>query len=320
MANRIKRSEIAEEDLFKSIRDSAKKTIETLNGMNKALKKTASTIKSDLKGTTLGNSEQINKVTKAIQQANKVKSEGVKIAKAKQQAEQSLAKSESELLRIERERIKNEREQLRTSIMLKKEKERELKVKARLVKANRQENSEYKKLVKNTRDLKNQSKELAAQLLRLEQNGKRNSKEFLKLSQNYKKVTNAARQGDQALKKIDGTVGDNFRNVGNYSGALNTLKSGLMQLGLAVGGFQVLRGAFSTVVDFDQATADLAAISGKTKGELKGLNDQAKELGATTQFTATQITEMQIELAKLGFTQQQISASTQAVSDRKSVV
>ena len=315
MANRIKRSEIAEEDLFKSIRDSAKKTIETLNSMNKSLKKTASTIKSDLKGASFGNSEQINKVTKAIQQANKVKSEGVKIAKAKQQAEQSLAKSEAELLRIERERIKNEREQLRTSIMLKKEKERELKIKARLIKANKQENSEYKKLVKNTRDLKNQSKELASQLLKLEQNGKRNSKEFLKLSQNYKQVTNAARKGDQALKKIDSTVGDNFRNVGNYSGALNTLKSGLMQMGVAMGGFQLLRGAFSTIGDFDQATADLAAISGKTKEELKGLNDQAKELGATTQFTATQITQMQIELAKLGFTQEQISASTQGVSN-----
>ena len=315
MANRIKRSDIAEEDLFKSIRESAKKTIKTLTDMEKSLKKTAATIKKDLKGSGMGNSSEINKMTQAIQKANKAKQESVKIAKSKQQAQQNLKTSEAELLRIERERIKNEREQIRTGILLKKEKERELKIKNRLAKANKRENTEYGKLVKNTRNLKNQSKELAAQLLRLEQNGKRNTKEFLKLSQSYKQTTNAARQGDAALKKIDSTVGDNFRNVGNYSGALNTLKSGLMQLGLAVGGFQVLRGAFSTVVDFDQATADLAAISGKTKKELEGLNDQAKELGATTQFTATQITQMQIELAKLGFTQEQISASTEGVSN-----
>jgi len=314
MANKIKRSEIAEEDLFKSIRDSAKKTIQTLDNMNKSLKKTASTIKSDLKGTTFGNSEQINKVNSALKEANKIKNESVKISKAKQQAEQNLAKSESELLRIERERIKNEREQLKTSIMLKKEKERELKVKERLVKANKRENSEYGKLVKNTRILKNQSKELAAQLLKLEQNGKKNSAEWIKLSRSYKEATNAARQGDQALKKIDSTVGDNFRNVGNYSGALNTLKSGFMQLIGVAGGIQVLRNAFGTVMDLDQSIADLTAVSGKSKEDLVDLTNQAKELGGTSKFTASEITNMQIELAKLGFSSDQILQSTKGVS------
>ena len=314
MANRIKRSDVAEEDLFKSIRDSAKKTIETLDKMNTSLKKTATSIKGSLKGTSFGNAKDINDVTAAIRKANKVKEDSLKVNKAIVQQQNNLANAEKNLEQIKREKLKTEREAIKNAIQLKKEKEREAKVKARLIKANKQENTAYGKLVKNTRQLKNQSKELAAQLLKLEQNGKRNSAEFLKLSQNYRQVTNAAKQGDSALKKIDSTVGDNFRNVGNYSGALNTLKSGLMQLGVAVGGFQLLRGAFSTVADFDQSVADLAAISGKSKEELKGLNDQAKELGATTQFTATQITQMQIELAKLGFTQDQIQNSTKHVS------
>ena len=40
MAKQIKRSEIAEKDLYKEIRDSAKKTVTKINSLNKSLKKT----------------------------------------------------------------------------------------------------------------------------------------------------------------------------------------------------------------------------------------------------------------------------------------
>ena len=65
--------------------------------------------------------------------------------------------------------------------------------------------------------------------------------------------------------------------------------------------------------DFEQAAADVASVLGKTKEETLALQDAAKDLGSTTVFTATQVQELQKELAKLGFSEQQILASTEAI-------
>lgn len=40
---------------------------------------------------------------------------------------------------------------------------------------------------------------------------------------------------------------------------------------------------------------------------MKGLTDEARRLGATTSYPAAEVTSLQIELAKLGFSQQQIT-------------
>ena len=47
-SGQIKRSDIAESDLYKEIRDSAKKTLTELDKMNVGLKKTATTISKTL--------------------------------------------------------------------------------------------------------------------------------------------------------------------------------------------------------------------------------------------------------------------------------
>lgn len=67
--------------------------------------------------------------------------------------------------------------------------------------------------------------------------------------------------------------------------------------------------------EFEQANANLSAILGVSKDNMTALTEQAKRLGATTMFTASQVTQLQTELAKLGFTQSEIQSSTQAVLD-----
>lgn len=64
---------------------------------------------------------------------------------------------------------------------------------------------------------------------------------------------------------------------------------------------------------FEQSTANLASIIGKSVSDISALTTQAKQLGATTRYTAMQITELQTNLARLGFTQQEILNSTTAV-------
>jgi len=67
------------------------------------------------------------------------------------------------------------------------------------------------------------------------------------------------------------------------------------------------------VRDFEQANADLASVLGVTTEETEKLTNQQLQLGATTVFTAAEIAGLQKELAKLGFTQEEIIASTEAI-------
>ncbi len=65
--------------------------------------------------------------------------------------------------------------------------------------------------------------------------------------------------------------------------------------------------------DFAKALSALEAVSGRSSEELATLTQQAKDLGASTAFTAIQVVELQTELAKLGFTVQEIENSTPAI-------
>lgn len=78
---------------------------------------------------------------------------------------------------------------------------------------------------------------------------------------------------------------------------------GMTVLGLVVGSF---KNAFNLIVEFEKANSKLAAILGTTKNGIKELEAAARQLGATTSYSAAQVTSLQIELAKLGFGKEQI--------------
>ena len=304
-SGQIKRSDIAEADLYKEIRDSAKKTLTELDKMNVGLKKTATTISKTLNSSLKKSTEGINKMSKAVAQADATMKQSVQVDKAKAQATKAQIQAERELERLQQDKI-------RTSKMESQEKERLLKQQQRQKKLMDQETNAYKKLVKATRDQKNESKRLGAELLKLEQAGKKNTKEYRKLQMQYDKVTRSARAGDKQLKKLDKTVGDNFRNVGNYRSALGKLQGAFASLGIAMGGAMVIRNVFDTVKKFDQATANLASVLGVSREQMKGLTDDAMKYGSTTRFTAEEVANLQTEFAKLGFTQDEIKNVTEA--------
>lgn len=70
-----------------------------------------------------------------------------------------------------------------------------------------------------------------------------------------------------------------------------------------------------TNMEFEQSNANLAAVLGKTRGEITALTENAKQLGATTLFTANQITELQTVLARRGFSENQILEMTKGISN-----
>lgn len=68
----------------------------------------------------------------------------------------------------------------------------------------------------------------------------------------------------------------------------------------------VIRSAAKTISEFERANSTLASVLGTTKDGVSELSEAAKELGRTTEFSASNVTDLQISLARLGFTAEQI--------------
>lgn len=68
-----------------------------------------------------------------------------------------------------------------------------------------------------------------------------------------------------------------------------------------------------TNMEFAQQQKNLQTILGVTNDEMEAMTAHAKELGRTTEYTASQVTQLQIALAKLGFSADQIRAMSESV-------
>ena len=79
--------------------------------------------------------------------------------------------------------------------------------------------------------------------------------------------------------------------------------------------FMLVKNVVGIFKDFEQANADLAAVLGKTRGEISDLTEDAKKYGSVTKFTASEVSGLQKEFAKLGFTTKEIKNATKATLD-----
>jgi len=70
--------------------------------------------------------------------------------------------------------------------------------------------------------------------------------------------------------------------------------------------------AVNTFQGFELQMAKVRAVSGATGAEFEALSKNAKDLGASTIFSASQVAELQTEFAKLGFTASEITKVTEA--------
>ena len=122
-------------------------------------------------------------------------------------------------------------------------------------------------------------------------------------------------------KGLTGAFGAMKAGILSAIPALNAFKVALISTG--VGAIVVAVGALVGVMakaaragaDFGKGVSTLRAVTGKTADELERVTNQAKELGSTTAFTAKQVLGLQTELAKLGFSLQDIENSTPAILD-----
>lgn len=194
---------------------------------------------------------------------------------------------------------------------------------AKLKEQTREQNNLNKAAAKEAMNAKGSYNALSAEYTRLKI-------ELNKLTAEERKNTEAGRQMEkqaeavyQEMKRLQEATGKFQLNVGNYSsafgnlgGMLGSFKSGLggvtsvvskATLGITswaaagIAAVGVVKDDIATAREYEKAVSGLAAILGTTKDQITALTDQAQNLGATTIFTASEAAALQTELAKLGY-------------------
>mgnify|MGYP002520574897 CR=1 FL=1 len=129
-------------------------------------------------------------------------------------------------------------------------------------------------------------------------------------TENWKKLNAEVQKTKARLKELTS-------QAGQTKGALeklSSIKAGALAAFAAIAG--AIRGvakAFQKIVDFEQANANLSTIIGKNVKDIEALTYSAMELGRTTEYTASQVTLLQTELAKLGFKENSIMDMQESV-------
>jgi len=134
-------------------------------------------------------------------------------------------------------------------------------------------------------------------------------KEFASIQKQVDKNKTAIRNFDRQMSGSKTLVGEYGRGIVS---SFKSMAAGLIGFTALI---RVMRDLTKVTGEFDTATAKLASVTLSTREEISELTDQAERLGATTIFTAAQVTDLQISLAKLGFTAEEIQQSTAAVVD-----
>lgn len=137
-----------------------------------------------------------------------------------------------------------------------------------------------------------------------------NTEEYLQRTKEFKQVEGRIRSLEKAYK-------DTGAAQQGWLQRLNGVSSGLLLItkwaGMAINAVRRFADAYKTISNFEQANANLASILGATSDQMEVLEKAAIQLGSSTRYSASQVTGLQTELAKLGFTVKEITDMSPAV-------
>lgn len=125
-----------------------------------------------------------------------------------------------------------------------------------------------------------------------------------------KKVVRSTKDADRALTDTEKSFGLVGRGAAQVATQIATLAG-------AFASIQGLRVAATTIGNFERKTSELAAVTGldRLSAEFKDLTATARELGATTEFSATQAADALLELSRGGLTAAESLATIKPVLD-----
>ncbi|MGN1198085.1 MAG: phage tail tape measure protein, partial [Acetatifactor sp.] len=121
-------------------------------------------------------------------------------------------------------------------------------------------------------------------------------REIIATEQQLEKLEQQADQSAVALQKLAAT-GEDMKKLGdNISSAGSTLTKTVTAPVIGLG-----TAAVKTAADFDSAMAQVQAVSGASGDEFEALREKAREMGASTKFSATEAAEAMNYMAMAGW-------------------
>ena len=101
------------------------------------------------------------------------------------------------------------------------------------------------------------------------------------------------------------------KRLERFGASTRLIGTRLMSIGTAAAA--PLAGSLAVFSSFDDAMRGVKAITGATAAEFEMLRDKAKQLGATTSFSASEVASLMTELGRAGFNPKQIEDMTGSV-------
>jgi TP901 family phage tail tape measure protein len=127
----------------------------------------------------------------------------------------------------------------------------------------------------------------------------------------------AARTAGERLRDSQGRFIAHESSVRKLVAAYDKLNFAMGGLLGAFAGFAIVRQAISVISEFGETMATVGGVLGlltnqtaETQAQFEALNAQARQLGATTRFSAKQAAEGQLALARSGFTVEEVQLAT----------
>jgi TP901 family phage tail tape measure protein len=128
--------------------------------------------------------------------------------------------------------------------------------------------------------------------------------------------TSGLKRGERDLKQFGAQGERTGRDVEKFSGsAKRSLGVVALAATAALGAFVSLGSAVRIIANFETSMSRLGAVSRATAGELEALRDIAKDLGSTTEFSASQAADGLNFLAMAGFNASEAMAAIPSVLD-----
>lgn len=131
------------------------------------------------------------------------------------------------------------------------------------------------------------------------------------------RLNNTIDQNTNIIRRNTDQVSRNSTQIGGYArGVLNATRQVAGMAGVFLGAqglISAFKNSISIISKFETTMSRVKALTGANRKEFIELKENAKSLGATTQFTASQVGDLSVELGKLGFSTKEIIGASDAI-------
>ena len=152
------------------------------------------------------------------------------------------------------------------------------------------------------------------------------STRYKKMSDRMTELSGVTETGTRQMTKVAGSARTAAQSMGVYETrtksawqSSTSLVSTLRTMLGVYATFGAVRAATNTLFEFDQAITNVGVVSGASADEMRRLTETARQLGGTTQFTASQAADGLLFLSRAGFTANEAMAAIPATLDLATV-